>query len=404
MRPMLAPTALLLQGDKPAPDLFYPSHSTQGEAVQLGKKRAASPLPVGGQPTTASSETAYRATSADTRQDFVGQEGEGLKSAEPISSEISLDNLVEGSRRKRNKFGNDLPLLPFPIHDASSHYGASVLASMPHEHYHGRSYSMSQIPARQSSGMPFGGGHHHTPSFASLPGRVSFPTPAPTTISDEDVAMQLIRLGDPSLSPFKCPSEKSSSPVPALQTALQLKAMHDGIDPAQAFLQHQQQSGATIPSTKREMTYPSSPPSSLNEQQQEMQSAMGSRIGYGYEELPVQKARHRASSVTSDGTVKEELEAASDEVDIPRPQNLPKLNNGAANGFDFAQPAGTGRPPKQDGRSIGVRCTRCKKSKKGCDRQRPCGRCADAGEDCVTEDEGSGRGRTHRGNGRKKRV
>lgn len=40
------------------------------------------------------------------------------------------------------------------------------------------------------------------------------------------------------------------------------------------------------------------------------------------------------------------------------------------------------------------RCQRCRKSKKGCDRQRPCGRCKDAGigiEGCLSEDEGNGR-------------
>lgn len=40
------------------------------------------------------------------------------------------------------------------------------------------------------------------------------------------------------------------------------------------------------------------------------------------------------------------------------------------------------------------RCQRCRKSKKGCDRQRPCQRCKDAGigaEGCVSEDEGNGR-------------
>ena len=40
------------------------------------------------------------------------------------------------------------------------------------------------------------------------------------------------------------------------------------------------------------------------------------------------------------------------------------------------------------------RCQRCRKSKKGCDRQRPCGRCRDAGigiDGCVSEDEGNGR-------------
>lgn len=40
------------------------------------------------------------------------------------------------------------------------------------------------------------------------------------------------------------------------------------------------------------------------------------------------------------------------------------------------------------------RCQRCRKSKKGCDRQRPCQRCSDAGlgaDQCISEDEGNGR-------------
>jgi len=48
----------------------------------------------------------------------------------------------------------------------------------------------------------------------------------------------------------------------------------------------------------------------------------------------------------------------------------------------------------EDDLSTKPRCQRCRKSKKGCDRQRPCGRCKDAGigiEGCVSEDEGNGR-------------
>jgi len=45
------------------------------------------------------------------------------------------------------------------------------------------------------------------------------------------------------------------------------------------------------------------------------------------------------------------------------------------------------------------RCQRCRKSKKGCDRQRPCQRCKDAGipaEQCISEDEaGTRRGRAN---------
>lgn len=50
--------------------------------------------------------------------------------------------------------------------------------------------------------------------------------------------------------------------------------------------------------------------------------------------------------------------------------------------------------PDEEDLSTKPRCQRCRKSKKGCDRQRPCGRCKDAGigiEGCVSEDEGNGR-------------
>lgn len=50
--------------------------------------------------------------------------------------------------------------------------------------------------------------------------------------------------------------------------------------------------------------------------------------------------------------------------------------------------------PEEEDLSTKPRCQRCRKSKKGCDRQRPCQRCKDAGigiEGCVSEDEGNGR-------------
>lgn len=50
--------------------------------------------------------------------------------------------------------------------------------------------------------------------------------------------------------------------------------------------------------------------------------------------------------------------------------------------------------PDEEDLSSKPRCQRCRKSKKGCDRQRPCGRCKDAGigiEGCISEDEGNGR-------------
>ena len=57
-------------------------------------------------------------------------------------------------------------------------------------------------------------------------------------------------------------------------------------------------------------------------------------------------------------------------------------------------PPPAGEDDQQVDLSAKPRCQRCRKSKKGCDRQRPCGRCRDAGlsaEQCISEDEGNGR-------------
>lgn len=65
-----------------------------------------------------------------------------------------------------------------------------------------------------------------------------------------------------------------------------------------------------------------------------------------------------------------------------------KVSTGSTNASQYQAGA------DEDDLSSKPRCQRCRKSKKGCDRQRPCQRCKDAGigvEGCVSEDEGNGR-------------
>jgi hypothetical protein len=74
------------------------------------------------------------------------------------------------------------------------------------------------------------------------------------------------------------------------------------------------------------------------------------------------------------------------------PASLPSQSRktSAASTINFQHALGT----DEEDLSSKPRCQRCRKSKKGCDRQRPCGRCKDAGigiEGCVSEDEGNGR-------------
>ncbi|KAI7596876.1 hypothetical protein KC346_g14936 [Hortaea werneckii] len=76
------------------------------------------------------------------------------------------------------------------------------------------------------------------------------------------------------------------------------------------------------------------------------------------------------------------------------PSSLPaqsrKGSIASASTINFQHPLGL----DEEDLSSKPRCQRCRKSKKGCDRQRPCGRCRDAGigvEGCISEDEGNGR-------------
>ncbi|CCG81464.1 putative C6 finger domain protein [Taphrina deformans PYCC 5710] len=294
-----------------------------------------------------------------------------------ITSDISLDNLLEGSRRKRNKFSSDLPLLPLPTPTSASRQN-------------GHARTQSGARDRAYSGSTTG-------TIMQTPGRVSIPTPAPTTISDEDVALQLIRLGDPSLSPCKAPSDESSSPIPNLTTAMHLKAFHDGLDYQSASA-----------SEKQEVNYPSSPPASVSDEQEPpVKRAFARQADQAEAEVDFKRETSRASLTSTAGELEPHLKDDTDveeEIDIPRPQNLPHFHDSMQCKSLETEPQGEeDERAKKNGPSVGVRCTRCKKSKKGCDRQRPCGRCADANEDCVTEDESSGRrGRNNRG-GRRKR-
>ena len=93
------------------------------------------------------------------------------------------------------------------------------------------------------------------------------------------------------------------------------------------------------------------------------------------------------------------------------PVKRPKLQDSGDNGRAAPSANGAAPQPRKNSNASGLnfqhhlatdeedlsskpRCQRCRKSKKGCDRQRPCQRCKDAGigiEGCVSEEETSGR-------------
>jgi hypothetical protein len=72
------------------------------------------------------------------------------------------------------------------------------------------------------------------------------------------------------------------------------------------------------------------------------------------------------------------------------PASAGQVRKTSGSSLTFQHPLGA----DEEDLSSKPRCQRCRKSKKGCDRQRPCGRCKDAGigiEGCISEDEGNGR-------------
>lgn len=92
------------------------------------------------------------------------------------------------------------------------------------------------------------------------------------------------------------------------------------------------------------------------------------------------------------GTTKAKKAAATAAAAPMSPASLPPSRKPSiSSGSNPLQPSIEDEQPDL---STKPRCQRCRKSKKGCDRQRPCGRCKDAGlsaDQCISEDEGNGR-------------
>ena len=105
------------------------------------------------------------------------------------------------------------------------------------------------------------------------------------------------------------------------------------------------------------------------------------------------KARSSVSSKTSKAGKPRALSKTKGKGSKPpmSPTSLPSQSRKASSAsLNPQHPVGI----DEEDLSSKPRCQRCRKSKKGCDRQRPCGRCKDAGigiEGCVSEDEGNGR-------------
>ncbi|EEH04300.1 conserved hypothetical protein [Histoplasma capsulatum G186AR] len=408
------------------------------------------------------------------------------RSEQFASSEISMDNILQDGRRKRPKFdSSELPLFvppqvplatstssispqrrstvqegpsPFmrPVqrpcvgqqhipspqaygrHDAVYGFNATVnnIYSTPAQHGH----RLRDRTNTQSVGG-FGNSARRSNSNGILP------TPDPTIascISDEDVAMQLIRLGD--VSNFSHGRTSASTLDDAFSGAADASSTGATTDGAEAseddddlpprsrqklesspllppgfVKKHHKNLDEILPSC--DSSDPSSDDLDGNYQPQNAQVLVKNEHDNdaAYEDAP--KAKRPKVKTSNSTAAKTSVARSSSSSKTKANKNRPAAtarkskvttNNSNSNQV-FAVPATL--PPMASPTSsrkisssavnfqhqLGVdeedlstkpRCQRCRKSKKGCDRQRPCQRCKDAGigiEGCISEDEGNGR-------------
>ncbi|KAK2739605.1 hypothetical protein FQN55_009341 [Onygenales sp. PD_40] len=410
------------------------------------------------------------------------------RSEQFASSEISMDNILQDGRRKRPKFeSSELPLfvppqVPLttstssisPQRRSTAQDGPSPFARpaqrpyvvhqpLPSPQNYGRHDALYGLntPTNNlyaSHGVPQHGHRlrdrtnaQSVGGFATAGTRSNghgiLPTPDPTIascISDEDVAMQLIRLGDVSNfshgrtsastldDAFSGAADASSSTGATTDGAeasededdlpprLRQKLESSPMLPPGFIKRHHKNLDEILPSCD------SSDPSSDDLDSEYFQNNRQGPIANEYDDDPVyedhapkaKRPKHKANSTASkpSGAKSTSSSTKGQKSTKSRPASTvgkkKALANNSSQGFavpsalpPMASPAPSRKASStvnfqhqlaadEEDLSTKPRCQRCRKSKKGCDRQRPCQRCKDAGigiEGCISEDEGNGR-------------
>ncbi|KZF26536.1 hypothetical protein L228DRAFT_235592 [Xylona heveae TC161] len=408
------------------------------------------------------------------------------------SADISLDNIVEGGRRKRAKFeSSELPLFvppqvpaPTSISSVSPQRGLHAQTVVPPEAYamqstisynpmHSQNYTASYAytdGVAPSYSTPPGVQHGHrlrtrgaatypptrqafgAASSVNLPGIL--PTPDPTVascISDEDVALQLMRLGDtsnisngtrnststlddelsgaadvasssgatseheedadqPSLPAHPVP-KLESSPIPRPGTIKKRPKHLDEIlpsfdstdisgdegaradDEVDEDYEYEERKDASFLPNSNDVIQENAvdgPTAAIvkikvNKSKTTTNGSSQARSGTSLKSTKAGKSQAGATNKTKAKS------APSNKVPIsPTSLSSHSRKPSTASTLNFQHQLGE----DEEDLSTKPRCQRCRKSKKGCDRQRPCQRCKDAGigiEGCISEDEGNGR-------------
>ncbi|KAJ5558975.1 hypothetical protein N7461_002947 [Penicillium sp. DV-2018c] len=373
------------------------------------------------------------------------------------SSDISMENILQDGRRKRPKFdSSELPLFvppQVPLTTSTSSISpqrrsvgqegaGSPFARPPQRTPYGyqhalpspQSYGQSEYGIQSGRNAVYAtpavpdhanrmrdtGAYNNSTSRVNGPGVL--PTPDPTIascISDEDVAMQLIRLGD--ASNFSHGRTSASTLDDSLSGVADAASSTGASSDGENFSEDEDD----LPARRQRMdSSPMLPPGTIKRHLKGLDdilpsadssdhSSDGAYDGIKseaeddvlYKEFApkAKKPRSRPTSVkvrnhkpaptklSKSKVVASTSRKSSEKSAAPLPPLSPassrKVSGGSVN---FQHQLGA----DEEDLSTKPRCQRCRKSKKGCDRQRPCGRCKDAGigvDGCLSEDEGNGR-------------
>lgn len=269
-------------------------------------------------------------------------------------------------------------------------------------------------PPRQLRGGRVSGGSYNS-NRNSIGGIL--PTPDPTigsVISDEDVALQLMRLGDPlAFSHGRTSTSTVDDALSGKAEAASSDEEEEGEEGDNSMLPAVPAFEDVGPQRKKQRTSHELPSDGTSGEEYEdhrdgtfRSESHGFHAEDGQRKMvkPKQKARNgnvgmgkpskpRALSVSK--TKNPSIGNAHVHIHptVPMsPASLPSQSRKASISSTIAFQHQLGAD--EEDLSSKPRCQRCRKSKKGCDRQRPCGRCKDAGigaDGCISEDEGNGR-------------
>ena len=287
-------------------------------------------------------------------------------------------------------------------------YGNSAQHFQSAMHSNGISNAFPHPNSRQLRGRP--NGIVYPPARQSIPGVL--PTPDPTVgsaISDEDVALQLMRLGDPMAFSHGRTSTSTvddafSGKADAASSDEEDDSVDEDDDLPSAVRYPREDVG---PQRKKQRVMNGLPSDGTSGEEYEDRrdgTFTGSDDGTGQRKMHKSKpGRPRSHTAGMNGLGKigkpransmmkpKHKSSMSSKMPMsPSSMPAPSRKASIASTINFQHQLGT----DEEDLSSKPRCQRCRKSKKGCDRQRPCNRCKDAGigiEGCISEDEGNGR-------------